>query len=236
MNSIKSIIIAAALFAGYFGTAQAAETIKPLQGISFHTKSTDAVAYFAANKGQCRVVLTVTNASAYAPTRFEEVVKARKSTLYQVDEASALEFTCQAGAQAMTIETIGLLETSAAPIGAPGVERLEVLSAPRSVSQPRHQWYAERYEGSHERYGYKDSGYEIPRYKDPGYDSPRSRYGYKDSSYESPRERYGYDDKSTGPHERDDEGKESRGLRDDDDREVTDERLSSGSRVSLHAF
>ena len=235
MNSIKTII-AAALSLGYLGAAQAAETVKPLQGISFHTKSTDAVAYFTANKGQCRVVLTVTDASAYAPTRFEEVVKARKSTLYQVDEASALEFTCQAGAQAMTIETIGLLETSAAPIGALGVKRLEVLSAPRSVSQPRRQWYAERYESSHERYGYKDSGYEIPRYKDPGYDSPRNRYGYDDKST-GPHERYGYKDPGyESPRERDDEGKQSRGPRDDDDREVTDERLSSGSRVSLHAF
>ena len=66
MNSIKTIIVAAALFVGYLGAAQAAETIKPLQGMSFHTRSTDAVAYFTADKGKCSLVLTVTDKFAYA--------------------------------------------------------------------------------------------------------------------------------------------------------------------------
>ena len=78
MNSIKTIIIAAALSA-LSGYAQA-ETVKPLQGISFHTETKDAVAYYLADKGTCKVVLMLTDKTVYAPTRFEEVVEAHKST------------------------------------------------------------------------------------------------------------------------------------------------------------
>ena len=104
MNSIKTVFFAvtlstAALSAGY---AQA-ETVKPMQGVSFHTATKDAVAYFTADKGTCKVVLTVTDKFAYAPARFERVVEARKSALHHIDDRNALEFACQAGARAMTI-------------------------------------------------------------------------------------------------------------------------------------
>jgi hypothetical protein len=210
----KTIIVAAALFVGYLGAAQAAETIKPLQGMSFHTRSTDAVAYFTADKGKCSLVLTVTDKFAYAPTRFEEVVKPRRSTLYQVADGTALEFTCRTDAQAMTIKSIDILETS--------VARRAPERWPTRLS------YAKRYESPRERYGYKDTRYESPReshgYKNTGYESPRERYGYKDTGYESPRESHGY--KNTGYES----------SRDHDEREVTEERPSAGSRVSLHAF
>ena len=109
MNSIKNIIVAATLSTlslGYLTTAQAAETVKPLQGVSFHTETKDAVAYYLADKGTCKVVLTLTDKSAYAPTRFEQVVDAHKSALHQIDDDKALEFACQADARVMTINML----------------------------------------------------------------------------------------------------------------------------------
>ena len=77
--------------------------MKPLQGISFHTGSKDAVAYYLADKGTCKVVVTLTDKIAYAPTRFEEAVEANNSILHQIDGGNSLEFACQTSAQAMTI-------------------------------------------------------------------------------------------------------------------------------------
>ena len=114
MNAIKNIIVATALSAlsvGYIGTAQAAETIKPLQGVSFHTDAKDAVAYYLADKGTCKVVVTLTDKVAHAPARFEEAVEAHKSTLHQIDNGKALEFACQANAQAMTINMLATVAT-----------------------------------------------------------------------------------------------------------------------------
>ena len=109
MNSIKNIIVAATLSTlslAYLTTAQAAETVKPLQGISFHTETKDAVAYYLADKGTCKVVLMLTDKTDYAPTRFEKAVEASKSLLHQVDDGTALEFVCEEHAQAMTINLI----------------------------------------------------------------------------------------------------------------------------------
>ena len=113
MNSIKNIIVAATLSTlslGYLTTAQAAETVKPLQGISFHTDTKDAVAYYLADNGACKVVLMLTDKTFYAPTHFEDAVEAQKSILHWIDNGNALEFACQADAQAMTIN---MLETVA---------------------------------------------------------------------------------------------------------------------------
>ena len=63
----------------------------------------EAVAYYLADKGACNVVLTLTDKTVYAPTRFEAAVEARKSIRHQIDDGNALEFACQADAQAMTI-------------------------------------------------------------------------------------------------------------------------------------
>ncbi len=107
MNPIKNIIVAATLSTlslGYLTAAQAAETVKPLQAVSFHTDTKDAVAYFTADKGTCKVVLMFTDKIAYAPARFEDVVEANNSMHRQLDDENALQFACQADAQAMTIE------------------------------------------------------------------------------------------------------------------------------------
>ena len=105
MNSIKTLIVVAALSA-LAGYAQAGETLKPLQGVSFHTASKDAAAYYLAEKGGCKVVVTVTDKAAYAPVRFEQVVEPGKPTLHQLDDAKALEFACAPGAQALSINVL----------------------------------------------------------------------------------------------------------------------------------
>ncbi len=108
MNSIKTIIVAAALsaFAGY---AQAGETLKPLQGVSFHTETKDAVAYYLADKGTCKVVVTLTDKASYAPARFEEAVEPGKPSLRQLDDAKGLEFACAPDARALSINVIETL-------------------------------------------------------------------------------------------------------------------------------
>jgi hypothetical protein len=106
MNTIKTIIVAATLSLGSLTTAQAAETVKPLQGVSFHTEMKDAIAYYLADKGTCKVVITLTDKTAHAPTRFEQAVEAHKSTLHQIEDGKVLELACQADAQAMTINML----------------------------------------------------------------------------------------------------------------------------------
>ena len=85
--------------------------MKPLQGVSFHTETKDAVAYYLADKGTCKVVVTLTDKIVYAPTRFEGVIEARKSILQQIDDGKSLEFACQANAQAMTINMLTTVAT-----------------------------------------------------------------------------------------------------------------------------
>ena len=104
MSSLKTIIVAAALSA-LSGYAQA-ESVKPLQGVSFHTETKDAVAYYLADKGTCKVVVTLVDKTDYAPARFEEAVEANKSKLHQIEEGNALELACQPDAQAMTINLL----------------------------------------------------------------------------------------------------------------------------------
>jgi hypothetical protein len=87
------------------------ETVKPQQGVSFHTETKDAAAYYLADKGTCKIILTVAEKRAYAPARLEKAVEAHKTALYQVGDGKVLEFVCQENAQAMTIN---LLTTVAA--------------------------------------------------------------------------------------------------------------------------
>ncbi len=101
MHSIKNIFAAIVLSTGLTVAAQAAETVKPLQGISFHAPSMDAVAYFLREDHSCKVVLTM--ADADQPTRFETAISAGKSTSYRLTEGKSLELACQADAQALTI-------------------------------------------------------------------------------------------------------------------------------------
>jgi hypothetical protein len=110
----KYIIVATSFVVSvcYFGAAQAvAETVKPLHGVSFHTETKDAFAYYLADNGTCKLVLTFTDRTDYAPARLEATVEPGKSSVYQVDKGHTLEFACNANAQAMTIN---LLSTVAA--------------------------------------------------------------------------------------------------------------------------
>ena len=104
MNAIKTIIVAAALsvLSGY---AQA-ENLKPLQGISFHTATKDAVAYYVADNGTCKAVVTITDKTLYAPARFEAVVGARAAVVHPIEEGKALELACHADAQEMSINLV----------------------------------------------------------------------------------------------------------------------------------
>ena len=109
MNTIRTIIVAAAL-STLSGYAHAAETVKPLQGASFHAGSTDAVAYFLGESRTCKLVLTIADKDTQ-PTRFEAAISGGESTSYKLTEGKSLEFACQADAQAMTI---GMAATIAA--------------------------------------------------------------------------------------------------------------------------
>jgi hypothetical protein len=105
MNTIRTIIVAAALSA-LSGYAQAAETLKPLQGVSFQTEMKDAVAYYLADKGTCKVVVMTTDKTFYAPARFEQAVKSGKPSLLRLDNAKSLEFACAPEAKALSINVL----------------------------------------------------------------------------------------------------------------------------------
>ena len=112
MNQAKQITLAAValalptLFVGYVATAQAAEIVKPLQGISFHTETKDAVAYFTSEKGACKVVLIVTDKDVYAPTRFEQAVEPSEPSLRPLDDSNSLELACAPEARALSINML----------------------------------------------------------------------------------------------------------------------------------
>ena len=105
MHSIKNIFAAIVLSTGLSIAAQA-ETLKPLQGVSFHTETKDAVAYYLADKGTCKVVVTLTDKTAYAPARFEQQVEPGKPNLRQLDNAEALELACAPQAQTLSINVV----------------------------------------------------------------------------------------------------------------------------------
>ena len=113
MNSIKTISAAVAVSAALSlaTAAQASETLKPLQGISFHVGSKHAVGYFLSDSSACKLVLTLADDANFAPTRVETAIAAGMSTRYQLAEGKSLEFACQADGQTMKING---LETFAA--------------------------------------------------------------------------------------------------------------------------
>ena len=116
MNSLKNInalglgaVVALASFAA-FSAADASETMKPLQGLSFHAGSEHAVGYFLTDNGDCRLVLTRADDDNFAPTRFEAVIKSGHSTRYELAQGKSYEFGCQAAGQLVSIDA---LETTA---------------------------------------------------------------------------------------------------------------------------
>ena len=114
MNTIKNIIVAATfsvLSIAHVGAAHASETLKPLQGLSFHTGSKDAVAYFLNENRTCKLVLTMVD-GAYRPTRFEAAIAAGEATRYALAEGKTLEFACQSDAQTMKINSLATVATN----------------------------------------------------------------------------------------------------------------------------
>ncbi len=102
MNPIKNIVIATAIsalaFTASLSGAQAAdavETMKPLQGVSFHAGTTHAAGYYLRDNSTCELVLTIADEANFAPNRFEAAIETGRSTHYQLNGKS-LEFACQA--------------------------------------------------------------------------------------------------------------------------------------------
>jgi hypothetical protein len=106
MNSIKTIIAAATLSALSLGAAQAAETIKPVQGVSFHAGTQHAVAYFLNDNATCKLVVTAADDANYVPTRFDTAIADGSSARLDFPAGKSLEFRCRDGAQAMTVITL----------------------------------------------------------------------------------------------------------------------------------
>jgi hypothetical protein len=112
MTTIKNILVSAVLFAGVFGTAQAADqTMKPLQGVSFHAGTKHAVAYYLNESGTCKLVVTSADDANFASIRSEAEIEPGKTTTYQLDDGKQIEFACQGQALAMNVKS---LETIAA--------------------------------------------------------------------------------------------------------------------------
>jgi len=113
MNSITNIFIAAAVSITLSFAAQAEDiqTMKPMQGVSFHAGTTHASGYFLKGDSACQLVVTATDEAHYAPSRFEAAIETGRSTRYQLAEGKTLEFACRAGAQELAVTS---LETTAA--------------------------------------------------------------------------------------------------------------------------
>jgi hypothetical protein len=95
MNTIAKISVAAAASILAVGYAQAGEqTMKPLQGWSFHSSTKHAVAYFQTGNSNCQLVVTSADDASSAPARYEAAVETGKSTSYQLSEGKLIVFTC----------------------------------------------------------------------------------------------------------------------------------------------
>jgi hypothetical protein len=106
---IAAIAVSAALAAG----AQAHEqTMKPLQGVSFHVGSKHAVGYFLNDSNTCKLVLTLADDTNYAPTRFEASIADGSSTHYELAEGKSLEFGCHDHAQVMKVNALEAVATN----------------------------------------------------------------------------------------------------------------------------
>ena len=112
MNASKNITLPALiaiLSLAYLGSAQAgdgAQTIKPLQGVSFHIGTKHAVAYFLSDNNTCKLVVMAADDANFAPTRSEAAIQPGKSTQYELSEGTSLEFACQAGGLAMNVRSL----------------------------------------------------------------------------------------------------------------------------------
>ena len=87
-------------------------SLKPRQGIGFEVETKQAVSYFTADKGTCELVLTLAEepnwdeVPSLLTTRFEAWIPAGQATHFKSSEGKSLEFTCEAGAQAMRVRAL----------------------------------------------------------------------------------------------------------------------------------
>jgi hypothetical protein len=85
-------------------------TMRPLQGISFDIGTKRAVSYFLNNDTACKLTLTLADVidddevNGLTATRMTVAVEPGKTAYLDTAEGQSLEFKCQAGAQAMSIE------------------------------------------------------------------------------------------------------------------------------------
>jgi hypothetical protein len=106
MNPIKTIIVAAALSTLAIATAQAEQTMKPMQGVSFHSGTKHAVAYFLTETKACKLVVTSADDANFEPARYEAVIEVGVSKSYQLAAGKALEFACQAEGKVMKVKPL----------------------------------------------------------------------------------------------------------------------------------
>jgi hypothetical protein len=118
MSSSK-IIIALAAFSSLISLASASHAselstpinFKPLHGVSLDVGSERAVSYFSNDSGTCKLVVTLGDqpdwdSAGFAVTRFEAALRAGTATRYVSHEGAALEFSCDAGALAMSVKPL----------------------------------------------------------------------------------------------------------------------------------
>jgi hypothetical protein len=85
-------------------------TMKPLQGVSFDIGSKRAVSYFLSNDDACKLTLTLAEVvsddevNGLTATRMTVAVESAKAAHLDTAEGKSVEFKCQAGAHAMSIE------------------------------------------------------------------------------------------------------------------------------------
>lgn len=113
MNSITNIFIAAAvsIILSFAAQAEDVQTMKPMQGVSFHAGTKHASGYFLKDNSACQLVLTTADEAHYAPSRFETAIEIGRSTRYQLADGKTLEFACRADAHELAVTS---LETTAA--------------------------------------------------------------------------------------------------------------------------
>jgi hypothetical protein len=87
-------------------------TMKPLQGVSFDIGAKRAVSYFLSDDDACKLTLTLAEVdhgdevNGLTATRMTVAVEVGKTAHLDAAAGKSLDFKCQAGAQAMSIEVL----------------------------------------------------------------------------------------------------------------------------------
>jgi hypothetical protein len=121
---MATMAITASLSLGADGAPWAADastvqTVKPLQGVSLDVGTKHSVSYFVNDSGQCKLVMTLagepdwSDVTSFTSIRFEASVPAGRQTRYNSGDGNAVEFACQAEAQAMSVRLLKEVATDA---------------------------------------------------------------------------------------------------------------------------